>query len=359
MLDNEVYNKDIFETVKRNIDILKEFNDASILITGSTGFIGSFLVNIFILFNIHYNGRIKIIAVLRNIEKAKKLFLDVNTVVIINENIENINVNNEKYDIDYIFHCASPTSSKYFVTNPVETLHTAYIGTKNILDIALRSKVKSMIFLSSLEVYGAFPEEKDKISENDYGIINIDNIRNSYSEGKRIAECLCYSYAHEYYVPIKIGRLTQIMGSGIEYSDNRVFAEFARNVVENNNIILHTNGNTKRNYCYISDAVTAIMIIALKGNIGEAYNIANKDNYISIKKLAERFVDLYKDNDLSVNYDIKDPIDFGYNPEIKINLDAEKLELLNWKAEVSLDDMIIRTINYMKNAKKTYKIQYR
>ena len=149
------------------------------------------------------------------------------------------------------------------------------------------------------------------------------------------------------------------MGSGIEYSDNRVFAEFARNVVENNNIILHTNGNTKRNYCYISDAVTAIMIIALKGNIGEAYNIANKDSYISIKKLAERFVDLYKDNDLSVNYDIKDPIDFGYNPEIKINLDAEKLELLNWKAEVSLDDMIIRTINYMKNAKKTYKIQYR
>ena len=94
-----------------------------------------------------------------------------------------------------------------------------------------------MVYLSSLEVYGTPEKDADLITENDYGYIEPLSVRSSYSEGKRMVECLCASYAHEYSVPVKIARLSQTFGPGVAYEDGRVFAEFARCALEQRDIV--------------------------------------------------------------------------------------------------------------------------
>ena len=212
--------------------------------------------------------------------------------------------------------------------------------------------VKGMVYLSSLEVYGVTDPEKKSIKENEYGYIEQMVPRSSYSEGKRMAECLCISYGHEYGVPVKIVRLSQTFGPGVSYSDNRVFAQFARCAIENQDIVLKTKGETYRNYCYIRDAVTGILCVLLKGNFNEAYNIANKDTGISICDMAHMIADDIADKKINVVFDIADDIaKLGYGPTIKISLDTDKIEQLGWKAEVGLKDAFERMIQSMRCSK--------
>ena len=313
----------------------------SVLVTGATGLIGSQIVLALDRYNQLHEGRIKIYALARNEEKAARVLAGCSEYVrIITE------------EIDYIIHGASMTSSKEFVDYPVETILTGMEGTDNVLRFADSKKVKGMVYLSSLEVYGVTDPEKKSIKENEYGYIEQMVPRSSYSEGKRMAECLCISYGHEYGVPVKIVRLSQTFGPGVSYSDNRVFAQFARCAIENQDIVLKTKGETYRNYCYIRDAVTGILCVLLKGNSNEAYNIANKDTGISICDMAHMIADDIADKKINVVFDIADDIaKLGYGPTIKISLDTDKIEQLGWKAEVGLKDAFERMIQSMRCSK--------
>jgi dTDP-glucose 4,6-dehydratase len=292
------------------------------------------------------NLDIKILAMVRNESKAKHVFGgllergDVKLVLgDINDELE------VDTTVDYIIHGASATSSRYFVTNPVETIFTAIDGTKNVLELAREKKVKGMVYLSSLEVYGVPQTEDGVVTEKDYGYIEQLSTRSSYSEGKRMVECLCASYAGEYDIPIKIARLSQTFGAGVEYDDGRVFAEFARCAVEKKNIVLHTPGNTLRTYCYTRDAVDAILTVMLKGNTGEAYNVTNKNTAVTIREMAQTVCETFPDSGISVEFDMpEDLTSFGYNPEMVIRLDTTRLENLGWTATVDLKEMFIRMI---------------
>ena len=180
------------------------------------------------------------------------------------------------------------------------------------------------------------------MTENDYGYIDILTPRGSYPEGKRIAENLCISYGSEYEVPVKIARLTQTFGAGVTKNDNRVFAQFAKSVIEKRDIVLHTEGKTKRCYCYTTDAVTGIYTILTKGERNNAYNIANSNTYISICEMAKSL----ENENTKVVFDIDDK-NYGYNPEMQIFLNSEKLEKLGWKAKTPLKEMFKRLISSM------------
>lgn len=80
------------------------------------------------------------------------------------------------------------------VEQPVETIMTAIQGTRNMLQFAERCKMESMVYLSSMEVYGIMPKEQVEVKETDLGYINPLEIRSSYSEGKRMSECLCLCF---------------------------------------------------------------------------------------------------------------------------------------------------------------------
>lgn len=342
---NDAIMQEDVEQLVADFKVDEKLKGSTVMVTGATGLLGGQIVKTLACFNRMKNTDIQIIAYVRNAKKAQDMFghlVERGDVTVvegdINEKISGV----EK--ADYIIHAASATSSKYFVTNPVETIKTAIDGTINVLEFAKeKGNLKGMVYLSSLEVYGTPTEGKKNIKEEDYGYIDIINTRSSYSEGKRMVECICASYAAEYQVPVKMARLSQTFGPGVEYNDGRVFAEFARCAIEKKDIVLHTQGNTVRTYCYIKDAVSALLYVMLEGKEGEAYNVTNKDTAISIKDMAQMVADTVGEGKIKIVIDIpKDIASFGYNPEMVICLDSSKLESLGWSATVGLQEMYER-----------------
>lgn len=160
-----------------------------------------------------------------------------------------------------------------------------------------------------------------------------------------MVECMCASYAKEYEVPVKVARLSQTFGAGVNYNDGRVFAEFARCAIEKRNIVLHTQGRTVRSYCYTKDALSALLYILLKGTTGEAYNVTNMDTAVSIRKMAEMVCATIGKHEIQTVIDIpEDVASFGYNPEMIIRLDSNRLMELGWRATVGLEEMYERMI---------------
>ena len=236
---------------------------------------------------------------------------------------------------DYIIHLASPTASVFFVEHPVETLRTSIEGTTVVLEYAKAAKIKSMVFASSLEVYGTNEDDRP-IDESFQGYVDPLDVRSSYNIGKRAAESFCHAYAKEYGVPVKIARLTQTTGAGISKDDNRVIAQFARLTTENKDIILHTTGESARPYCYTTDAVSALLYILLKGETGEAYNVANEKTYISARGMAEFLKENFNSN-INVRMELNG--NMGYAPTTKLQLSSKKLRSLGWEPQYQLYDI--------------------
>lgn len=328
-MNNSIFEEDI-KNIINDFD-MSVFDGKTILVTGATGLIGKLCVKS--LLNSGYNTQV--IALVRDEEKAKNIFGESKRLTYLVQDI-NQRINTTRR-VDYIIHAASTTSSKDFVEKPVETIYTAINGSRNILEFAKNKRLEGMVYLSSLEIYGV--NEKENIKEEDYGYIDILNPRSSYSESKKMVETMCISYGTEYGVPVKIARLAQTFGAGVSISDNRVFAQFAKAIINKENIILHTKGETKRNYCYTTDAVRGIFTILTKGENNNAYNVANENSYCSISEMAHLLENEYT----KVEYKI-DEVNRGYNPTVKIALNTEKLNALGWEAKVNLKEMFERLI---------------
>ena len=323
------------------------FEEKSILVTGATGLIGSLLIKALACRNRLFNSKITIKAFVRNEIKAKQIFCDILGrdffEIVVNDVCNPIITSH----VDYIIHGASITSSIEYVTKPTETIWTALQGSRNVLEFAKNNKVCGIVYLSSLEYYGS--PSIQNVTENDLGYINPTSVRSSYSESKRMVECMNSAYASEYNVPVKTVRLAQTFGPGISKNDNRVFAQFTRNIINKENLILHTTGETTRNYCYTADVVSGILIVLAKGNPGEAYNIANTRTTNSIADMAKFLCDNFGNGKSRFIFDIqKNETDYGYYPTTKISLVTNKISKLGWTAKTDLYEMFDRTIASLK-----------
>ena len=346
---NPIVESDIQELIKHK-KYFEPFIGAAVLVTGATGLLGSLLIKSLSRYARENNKNIKIFACCRNKEKFYSVFEGYSGIVPVCSDIFSADI--QKYDIDYVVHAASNTDSKSFVEKPVDTIVTAVNGTNGLLAQCAIKPLKGFVYLSSLEVYGAFPDYDGikNVTETDYGYIDPVAVRSSYSEGKRLAETMCKAYQSQYGVPVAIARLCQTFGAGVAYNDNRVFAQFARSVLEGKDIVLRTKGETVRNYCYTTDAIAGILTVLAHGKPGEAYNVANKNTTISIADMAGLFCKFCPDNKSKVVFDIaEDAGKLGYNPVVKLQLDSSKIEKLGWNAEIELNEMIHRFIESLKN----------
>jgi nucleoside-diphosphate-sugar epimerase len=342
---NKIQEQDI-KAFAEHFALYECLRDKQILITGATGLLGSCLLRCLQALNSSYHLNINITAVVRNKEKAESMFGCADERLhyyVFDFSEKRVFCPDEKPD--YIFHFASPTASKFFVECPVETIKTGLQGTEMILEYAKEHPLDSVVFASSLEVYGTVFDDAEPLTEEKQGYLNPMEVRSGYPLAKRMSECLCKSYREEYSVPVKIARLAQTFGAGISKDDNRVFAQFARSVINNKNIVLHTTGELSRCYCYTMDAIEALIYISIKGKDGEAYNVANEDTYISVIDMA-RFLCKEFNPNISPVIELKEGM--GYSPTTKLRLDTQKVKDLGWKPKYDLRSMFHHLIMSIK-----------
>ncbi len=332
-----------FENILENYDF-SLLKNQSVLVTGATGLLGSQLVLFLDYLNQTKDYGIKIYALCRSEKKANAVFDDVFSRIhcVVGDVLKQPEITTP---IDYIIHGASITASKEFINHAVETIDIAVNGTLNMLRFASKNKVKSFVYLSSMEAFGV-TDGKGEVREEDLGYIDIMNPRSSYMESKRMCENLCVCFAAEYGLNVKSIRLAQTMGAGIDYNDTRVAAYFARCVIENTDIVLKTEGKTKRPILYSADAITAILTVLLEGKSGQVYTAANPETFNTIKETAEMIAEKLAKNNIKVLFDIEErPVE--YAPNLNLNLNVDKLSSLGWKPEVGLQTSYERMIKYM------------
>lgn len=337
------------DTLEEDLQYIADYNlpyeqlkGKTVLVTGATGLIGTLLVRALLAI-----GDIKVIALVRNSEKAKRIYGDLTGNLLklhIADIVDEIEIEDA---VDYIFHCASITASKMMIEKPVETLLISVEGTKNILNFAREKKCASVVYVSSMEVYGAFNESKE-VREEKLGYIDHLKVRSNYPESKRLCENMCVAYYSEFGVPVKIARLAQTFGAGILPGENRVFAQFARSAIQGNDIVLHTKGQSEGNYCYTRDCITGLLTILLKGANAEAYNVSNPTTHTTIAEMANLVAEKIADGKIKVVFDIPEDNTFGYAADTKMKLNSDKLQALGWKPEVGLEEAYRRMINEMR-----------
>lgn len=295
---------------------------------------------------LEFAEKIKVILLVRNVRKAHDKF----DAYFAEELIDIIEWDGTKIDIekkiDYIIHAASTADSSQYLVHPVETILPNVLGTYSLLELAKKNRVNKLLFFSSASAYGKI-KDKEVIEENDSGYLNPGDIRSCYGESKRMGENMCVSYAHEYGVNTCCVRISHTYGPTMNIEkDTRVFAEFVRNVLNNQNIEMKSEGTAKRAFCYISDATTAFFLLLLKGVPGEIYNMCNAECFVSIVELAHIFTTLYPEKNLSVIYKKREKTDsYSENKNANDVINSnKKLIALGWNPQVNLMNGFKRTV---------------
>lgn len=315
-----------------------KLSGCNILVTGATGLIGGCLVEALML---NPNKDYQVYASGRNEERARKRFA---------EFADEAAFHFVKYDVleplesdvnfEYIIHAASNASPNFFATKPVEVIKSNIQGLSNLMEYGLNHGMKRMLYVSSGEVYG---EGDGRVFTEDYsGYVNCTSPRSCYPSSKRAAETLCVSYAQEYGTDVVIARPCHTYGPHFTESDNRVYAQFIRNVLRGEDIVMKSIGAQFRSWCYVVDCVSAMLYILLKGENGHAYNIADTSSNISIKELAEMIAEIAGKK---VIIDLpSDAEKAGFNVVTKSIFSTEALRCLGWDINDSMNIKVLKTI---------------
>lgn len=321
-------------------ELAEKLKGATIVVTGATGLIGSAFVRCLT----SLKQGVKFILPVRNRNKGEAIFEgETENLEIVETGLKEF-FDKGDFDCDYIIHCASPTNGKFMTEHPAETFLLPIETTRALLDYSLRRKgthpVKGIVYLSSIEYYGRMTGDGE-VREDAHGYVDPQSARSSYALGKQASEYLGYCYATEYGIPFRSARLTQTFGAGIPKEDNRVFAQFARSVIGGNDIVLRTEGRSAKPYCYTTDCVSALIYILLKGENGEAYNVASPGTYVTIRELAGMFREMFNPG---IEVRVEPIENSGYAPDTQVNLNSERLQALGWRPRYGLREMLKRLV---------------
>lgn len=345
LMNNIIVKNDIEEILDSGID-LKQLYNRSILITGATGMIASYLILTFYQLNMLDDANIEIYALGRNERKIRDKFPgilnDAKFHFIEQDVTEPIEI--EIKQMDYIIHAASNASPWYMINEPVEIIKANIIGTLNVLNFAKVHNTRHVHFLSTREIYGQQSESKEILTENDFGIMDALNIRAAYPESKKMAENLLMCYKDEYGIDFTVSRIAHSYGPGMNINnDGRIMADLINDVVNSRDIALKSDGSAVRAFIYVTDTVTGILEQLLNGQSGEAYNLSNETEEISIIDLSSLLLKLFPSRSKNVTH-VNTNSASGYSKIKRIKLDNSKLSALGWKPKVDLQTGLIRTV---------------
>ena len=330
-------------------DILR---DRAILISGATGMIGSCLIDAIMFRNRESGLNCKVFALSRNAERARSRFAGWSGSSLlqvlegdVNQDISPLLPNS----VDYVLHLASNTHPVAYASDPIGTILTNIVGTRNMLEAASSRGARRFLFASSNEIYGENRGDKELFDESYLGYIDCNSLRAGYPESKRCGEALCQAYLKQRGLDIVIARLTRSFGPSLLPSDTKAMSQFLRNGASKEDIVLKSKGDQLYSYTYAADAVTGLLTVLLKGECGQAYNVAEESFDIPLKEIAGIIAE---EAGTKVVFDLPDAVEAaGFSKATKARLDGSKLRALGWSARYSLREGIHRTLKCLKNTK--------
>ena len=335
---------------QRDIDIImkspidwEKFRNKTVLVTGATGRLGMYIVEALNKADIDWNLNMSILALARSEKKLKQVFGSSlklpNIHALVQDITEPIRWDGE---VHYILHTAGAASPQDFTNQPVDTLWGHVQGTRNVLELAREKKSQKVLYVSTVEIYGEWKSEEG-IMEDDMGTIHCDSARACYPEAKRLCETMFASYEAQYNIPYVGVRLCHTFGPGISLEDGRAFAEFIKNVIDGKNIVLQSDGSAARTYTYVADAIGAMLLAFTKGK-EHYYNIANLDNLISIRDLAELIAGLDSNGKVKVVYANQGEQKLKYLPFKLGIMNVDRITNLGWQPRVGLEEAFRYTL---------------
>lgn len=350
---NNIFNSALFKADIDKVAMLPlpwdKLQNKTLLISGASGLIGSFLVDVIMKRNMKYAMNCTAYALGRSEEKAKSRFnsfWNEKEFGFLAWDINKPLPNDAFKHVDYVLHLASNTHPIAYSTDPIGTITTNIIGARNMLDFSVGTRVKRFVFASSVEVYGENRGDVEKFTEDYCGYINCNTMRAGYPESKRCGEALCQAYKKQMGLDVVIPRFARTYGPTMRMDDSKALSQFIRKAIAGQDIVLKSEGKQYYSYSYVADAVSGLLTILLQGKSGEAYNIADEASDVRLKDLANLIANAcgYK-----VIFEKPDRIEqTGYSKATKALLDSRKLQQLGWKANYDIKNGIERTLSILK-----------
>lgn len=345
-IENELYRNDITRILEEELSwgCLKK---KVFFIPGASGMIGTVLIDVLMELNKKFNYDIHVIAAGRNKFSLEERFSEYINNGQVSLYVSDINEPiSLRKRVDFIIHAASNTHPRQYSDDPIGTIKTNVFGTYNILEYARLIEAKRVLFLSSVEIYGEALGSDDVFTEDYCGYIDCNTLRSNYPEAKRVGESLCNAYIFKYNLDIVIPRLSRIFGPTMRLTDSKAMSQFLLNGIHKKDVVLKSMGNQKYSYCYVMDAVCGLFYCLIKGQTGEAYNIADTHAVVTLKEIAEYIAEY---NNCKVIYDLPDKIESAGASKVSRGiLSTSKLRLLGWNSTSDTFTGIKKTLDILK-----------
>ena len=322
----------------------------SVLLSGATGLLGSFLVDVLLEKNARDGLGCMIYALGRSKEKAAARFSKYANdpmLAFIPYDVKKPFVRDDIGTVDYVLHLASNTHPVQYATDPIGTITTNIIGLQNMLDFAVAHHTARFAFASSNEIYGENRGDVELFDESYCGYIDSNTLRAGYPESKRCGEALCQAYKAQKGLDVVIPRFTRSYGPTMQMSDTKALSQFIKKGIAGEDIVLKSAGTQYYSYQYVADSVSGLLTILLRGESGEAYNIAEEHSDIMLKDLAAIIAGI---NGKTVVFEIPDAVEAaGYSKATKARLDGHKLAALGWRPRYMIQEGIERTLSILQS----------
>ena len=345
------YKNDIQTVIEQKID-WERFRGKSVMISGSTGMIGRFLIDVLMQLNLERDLECTVFALGRNTSKAEKRFERYWNDPLFHFCECNISeeICCEAEQIDFVLHFASNTHPKAYATDPIGTVTANIMGTYQLLEFAAVHNAERFLFASSVEIYGENRGDVSLFTEDYCGYINSNTLRAGYPESKRAGEALCQAYINQKGLNIVIPRLSRTYGPTLLPYDTKAMSQFLRKGVAREDIVLKSEGKQFFSYNYVADTVSGILWCLLYGDCGEAYNVSDEASNITLRDLAHLIADL---SGTRVTFDLPDEVERqGYSTATVALMDSGKLREKGWAAKYDIRSGVARTLRLLREIER-------
>ena len=344
---NELYLEDVARIASVDLP-WEKLQNKSVLLSGATGLLGSFLVDVLMQENLR-GLDCNIFALGRSAKKAEDRFSKWwgdKHLLFLSYDVNQSFMRDDLGTIDYVLHLASNTHPVQYATDPIGTITTNIIGLQNMLDFAVRHKAARFAFASSNEIYGENRGDVELFDEGYCGYIDSNTLRAGYPESKRCGEALCQAFRSQKGLDVVVPRFTRSYGPTMLFTDTKAISQFIRKGIAGEDIVLKSAGIQNYSYTYMADAVYGLLTVILQGESGEAYNIADEASNITLKELAWIIAN---HAGKQVVFEIPDAVEAaGYSKATKALLDGNKLKKMGWKPFYTIQDGIPRTVDILR-----------